>query len=127
VSITYVRSNFVFTGNIVTDNSGNGLEFQSGYSSGDYMTDSIIIEDNIIDNNGSYGIYFNNSSNANPAINRNKVRNNSGHGIYVYSQTHNTQPTIHGNEITGNGINDWGGQAGLYVLVKRCLLLLAIP
>ncbi|TWX62243.1 right-handed parallel beta-helix repeat-containing protein [Colwellia hornerae] len=112
VNIYHVRSNFIFTGNVVTDNSGHGLEFQSGYSSGDSMTDSIIIEDNIIDNNDSYGIYFNSIGNANPAINRNKVRNNSGYGIYIYTSENNTQPSIHNNEITGNS------NIGLYVSGK---------
>jgi len=123
INIYAVQDDLIFTGNTLSNNKDNdmmmsgGLSISSWASEGDWMTDSIVIEDNIIDDNSQTGIYLSQSGNADPAINRNKVRNNSGHGIYVDSQNHNTQPSIHNNEITGNGLNGWG-QAGLYVSGK---------
>jgi hypothetical protein len=108
----YIRDNFIFTDNTVTGGSSYGVYFNSSESSGDWMTNGIIVEDNIIDDNGSNGIYIRSSSSADPAINRNKVRNNSGYGIFVETHENNTQPSIHDNEITGNG------NAGLYVSGK---------
>jgi len=124
IQISSVRDDLIFTGNTLSNNQDNdmmmsgGLSISSWHSEGEWMTDSIIIEDNIIDNNSQTGIYLSQSGNADPAINRNKVRNNSGYGIYVYSETHNTQPSIHDNEITGNGLSNMGNNAGLYISGK---------
>jgi hypothetical protein len=107
-----IRGDFIVTGNTVTSNSSYGVYFSNYRSSGDWMTDSIVVEDNVIDDNGSYGIYIESSGSADPAINRNKVRNNSSIGIYIQTSENNTQPSIHDNEITGNG------NVGLYVSGK---------
>ena len=112
VQVDTVRYDFIFTGNTVTGNSNIGVYFNGYESSGDWMADSIVVEDNIVDNNGYYGIHIRSNGSADSAINRNKVRNNSGYGIYVEISENNTQPSIHDNEITGNG------NVGLYVAGK---------
>ncbi|NQZ90374.1 MAG: right-handed parallel beta-helix repeat-containing protein [Colwellia sp.] len=124
IQINEVREDLIFTGNTLSNNKDDDMMMSGGLSintwsdEGDWVADSIIIEDNVVDSNNYTGIELSYSGNVNPQINRNKVRNNSGYGIYVYSQSHNTQPHIHDNEITGNGLNEWGGQAGLYVSGK---------
>jgi hypothetical protein len=90
VRLLSIRSDFIFTGNTVTGNEGFGLIYQGGYSSGSNMTDSIVIEDNIIDDNSSYGIYLQAIGDADPSI----QRNNSGSGIYVFAGSNNIQPLI---------------------------------
>ena len=112
VRVYLVRDDFIFTGNVVTENVGYGLYLRLTYSNGEWNTDSIVVEDNVIDDNGSYGIYIESNGSADPAINRNKVRNNSGYGIYLQASENNTQPSIHDNEITGNG------SIGLYISGK---------
>jgi hypothetical protein len=123
VQIRYVQGDVIFTGNTVVGNAGSGLSFYgSNYSN--EMTDSIIVEDNVIEGNGTNDMYIASgieivdSGSTDPAINRNIVRNNSGYGIYIYNNENNVQPSIHDNEITGNGFTVYGNYAGLYVSGK---------
>ncbi|MBA6254094.1 right-handed parallel beta-helix repeat-containing protein [Colwellia sp. MB3u-55] len=124
VQISEVRDDLIFTGNTLSNNKdqymmmSGGLNINTWSEDGEWVTDSIVIEDNIIDDNSYTGIQLHYSGDVDPAINRNKVRNNSGYGISIHSQSHNTQPIIHDNEITGNGLNDMGSQAGLYISGK---------
>jgi hypothetical protein len=101
------QGDFIFTDNVVTGNESHYGVYFVGAASG-----SIVIEDNTVDNNYNnnyYGIYVISQGAADPAINRNKVRNNVGYGIYLETYNNNTPPSIHDNEITGNG------NTGLYV------------
>lgn len=79
--------------NMITGNSYAGI-WDGGDSSG--LTSDAVIADNVISNNGLYGI--NTSNNSKLQIRNNDISNNGGSGIYIA----NASPKVTGNTIANN-------------------------
>jgi parallel beta-helix repeat protein len=87
----YIHDNYIRGGSDGT--TGAGIVLQGCGS-------NVIIENNIIDQCGGFGIYIGSGSgktNERPVIRNNVFNDNKGYGIYVYASMTNRGVLIHGN------------------------------